>query len=286
MEDTRAPILYQGFPMLGRGRAQIWAYAPEFRRPRHFHAEHELNLVVAGAAWFGVGEAVVEVKAGELLAFAPGQDHVLLRASKDLLLFATGIDAALVGEVLGHARHRAWLPLHIRPQREEWQVLVRRVSDAAGRESSQSAAELCERVYLARGGDAACARAATHVFTRRTLEIICEAPDLGRSEVARLARANESEISRFFHRDFGVRWVEYRTRLRLMRFMRLVDQRATNLTAAAIGSGFGSYSQFHRSFQASFSCAPREFFTTGLRERMEQAFEPFNRSMPAPPSAR
>src|SRR3954463_10187106 len=75
--------IYQSFPMAGQKRAQVWAYAAQYRRPRHFHAEPELNLVVAGRAMFGVGDSTVQVGAGELLSFLPGQDHALLEASPD-----------------------------------------------------------------------------------------------------------------------------------------------------------------------------------------------------------
>src|SRR5689334_14955077 len=64
-------VKYQSFPMLGRARAQVWSYSPEFRRPRHFHAELELNVIVNGSATFGVGDAVVTARAGDLLGFPP-----------------------------------------------------------------------------------------------------------------------------------------------------------------------------------------------------------------------
>jgi hypothetical protein len=48
--------LYQSFlSALGRARGIVWKYSPEFRRPRHFHAEPEINVIVAGAATFGLG---------------------------------------------------------------------------------------------------------------------------------------------------------------------------------------------------------------------------------------
>src|SRR4051794_23721947 len=92
------PALLQSFPMVQRTRAQVWAYAALYRRPRHFHAEPELNLVVAGNATFGIGNSTVQVGAGELLSFLPGQDHALLSASADLELFAIGVGAALSSE--------------------------------------------------------------------------------------------------------------------------------------------------------------------------------------------
>ena len=82
-----AEALYQPFPIPGEARGHIWHHVPETRRPRHFHAEPELNLIAAGNAVFGVGEATISVSAGDLLWWPPGQDHVLLDASPD---FVTG----------------------------------------------------------------------------------------------------------------------------------------------------------------------------------------------------
>jgi AraC-like DNA-binding protein/mannose-6-phosphate isomerase-like protein (cupin superfamily) len=273
--DKPDRALYQRFPMLGQARAQVWSYLPQYRRPRHFHSEPELNLVVAGSAVFGVGESIIEVRAGELLGFPPGQDHVMLRGAGDLVLFAVGMQDWLSSEVLRKERCRTPGPLHLRPAAEEFRKLVDCVSAVAERDrADQDIAEFWERAHHARTMNARVLDLGMHVLTRRTLEAVVEEPELGREALARAARANPSEISRYFHRDFGMTLVKYRTRLRLLRFIRHVDKRAGDLTAAAIEAGFGSYSQCHRSFQSEFDCAPRQFFFSDLRERMEQAFEP------------
>ena len=76
-----AEALYQPFPIPGTARGHVWHHVPATRRPRHFHAEPELNLIAAGQALFGVGDAIISVSAGDLLWWPPGQDHVLLDAS-------------------------------------------------------------------------------------------------------------------------------------------------------------------------------------------------------------
>jgi mannose-6-phosphate isomerase-like protein (cupin superfamily) len=117
MGDVRGRALYQSFlPPQGHARALVWKFSLEFRgrRPRHFHAEPELNLIVSGMATFGVGEAVVTASKGDLLGFPPGQDHVLLETSPDLYLYAIGIDPRLSSEVLRSEAHRVAMPLHIR----------------------------------------------------------------------------------------------------------------------------------------------------------------------------
>ena len=95
-----AEALYQPFPIPGPARGHVWHHVPATRRPRHFHAGPELNLIAAGRAAFGYGEATVSVSAGDLLWWPPGQDHVLLDATPDLDLYVIGLTPAFSEHVL------------------------------------------------------------------------------------------------------------------------------------------------------------------------------------------
>ena len=95
-----AEALYQPFPIPGTARGHVWHHVPATRRPRHFHAEPELNLIAAGRAAFGYGEATISVSAGDLLWWPPGQDHVLLDATPDLDLYVIGVTPAFSEHVL------------------------------------------------------------------------------------------------------------------------------------------------------------------------------------------
>ena len=113
-----------------------------------------------------------------------------------------------------------------------------------------------------------------HVLTRRALAAVSESPRIGLTPLARQLRADPSEVSRYFHRDVGIKLVQYRARLRLLKFITLVDQGRDNLLAAAEAAGFGSYSQCHRTFQSELGYAPREFLASGQRQRMQAAYDP------------
>jgi len=76
------------------------------------------------------------------------------------------------------------------------------------------------------------------------------------------------------YRDRGLTLVAYRTRLRLIQFIQLVEGGDRSFLAAAIDAGFGSYSQCHRAFQQAFHCTPRLFFGTGVSEEMKGRFAP------------
>src|SRR5688572_15852927 len=77
MVGSKQRALYQPFLPEAGQRAYVWKHSPSAggRRPRHFHLEPELNLVLKGSAVFGIGDRVARVTEGELLAFPAGQDH-------------------------------------------------------------------------------------------------------------------------------------------------------------------------------------------------------------------
>jgi AraC-like DNA-binding protein len=272
---TRRAI-HQGFlPTQGRTRAFVWKYSPVNwgRRPRHFHIEPELNLIASGSATFGVGEAVIKVAQGDLLGFPPAQDHVLLEASPDLYLFAIGMEPAFSTEILGGAADDGVLPLVLHLAPEDYRSLVNRASAIVDRDGvDQPCAELWQHAqWLGRRRPAP---AGLHVLTRRALCAVNRTPALGLGSLSDQLKTGDSEISRYFHRDLAMTFVQYRTRLRLLRLIRLVDDGGLTIAAAALAAGFGSYSQCHRIFQAELGCSPRRFFRTGLRQEMQQAYDP------------
>lgn len=273
MADGERRALLQRFLPDRRERAFVWKYdhAVGGRRPRHFHEEPEVNLVTRGSATFGVGDKVVHVKSGELLAFPAGVDHALLEASPDLYLYAVGLDPAYSAGVLT-GRHDALEPRHVRLGASELSVVSDRATKIVDqRGADQLGAELWDRMHwLARRSLDTEGRSA-HVLTRRTLKLVAAEPDSGLDALASELRTHPSEVSRHFHRDVGVTLVRYRTRLRLLRVVRLVDG-GQDVTSAARDAGFGSYSQCHRVFHAELGCAPASFFRSELRERMQLTY--------------
>jgi AraC-like DNA-binding protein/quercetin dioxygenase-like cupin family protein len=270
--DSRARALHQDFLPEGEEHAFVWKYSDPIggRRPRHFHGEPEINLVVRGAATFGVGEHTIRVAQGELVAFPSGQDHALLESSPDLYLYAIGLASGFSAEVLSGEPP---LPAHVKLGDAELAAVVTKASDIVDRpRSEQLGAELWQRIHsLARQAAARDGRA-SHVLTRRALQMLASAPELGLETMARALRAHPTEVSRHFHRDMGMTFVRYRSRCRLLRFIELAASGQEQLLAAASAAGFGSYSQCHRAFEAELGCAPSQYFRSGLRERMQLAY--------------
>ena len=112
----------------------------------------------------------------------------------------------------------------------------------------------------------------THVSSRRAVDELRSARDISAKELARRLRTAPALLSREFHRDLGVTLVEFRARLRLMRFVQLVDQ-GTTMSRAALDADFGSYAQCHRAFKRAIGCSPRDYFG-GARSAVEQATAP------------
>jgi AraC-like DNA-binding protein/mannose-6-phosphate isomerase-like protein (cupin superfamily) len=263
--------IHQNFLPPGDHRSFVWKYSDPIggRRPRHFHAEPELNLVVRGSASFGIGDSVVTVTPGEIVAFPSAQDHVLLDSSSDLYLYAIGLAPSYSAQVL---HNEPSLPLHVRLAERELRPVLDSAAHLVDRPGAdQLGAELWQRLHwLARRSSSRSTRT-THVLTRRTLQLLRSAPELPLTALAATLRAHPTEISRHFHRDMGMTLVRYRTRLRLLHFIALVDSGRAQLMSAATMAGFGSYSQCHRTFQAELGCSARQFFS-GLRDGMQRAY--------------
>jgi len=272
MRATPMRAIHQSFLPPGDDQAFVWKYSDPIggRRPRHFHAEPELNLVVRGSATFGVGQKIITVSQGELVAFPSAQDHVLLDSSPDLYLYAVGLDSSYSAHVLANEQSQ---PFHVRLADNELRPVLNAAADIVERSDiAQRGAELWQRIHWLARRERPRSAPATHVLTRRTLQLLCSGADLPLTRLAGALRAQPAEVSRHFHRDMGITLVRYRMRLKLLHFIRLMDSRQSELMAAASSAGFGSYSQCHRTFQAELNCGPREFFQAGLRSDMQRVY--------------
>ncbi len=270
--------IHQGFlPPQGASRAFVWKYSPVNwgKRPRHFHAEPEFNLIASGHATFGIGETVVTATQGDMLGFPPAQDHVLLDASPDLYLFAIGLEPIFSSDILRSEPDNVLFPLHLRLAPDDFRALAGRAAAIVDRDGvDQPCAELWEQAHWLGRRYTTRAIAAMHVLTRRSLFAVQRETDLDLRSLSAWLKTSDSEISRHFHRDLGITFAHYRTRLRLLRLIRLMDAGGSSLGSAAQASGFGSYSQCHRVFHAELGCSPRRFFHAGVRRHMQQAYDP------------
>lgn len=88
-------------------------------------------------------------------------------------------------------------------------------------------------------------------------------PGEDRRVLARRLGTTADKLGRAFKATLGESVRDYRNRLRLGRFLSLVDPSGGNLLQAALDAGFGSYAQFHRVFRSQFGCSPIEYLRRG-----------------------
>jgi AraC-like DNA-binding protein/quercetin dioxygenase-like cupin family protein len=268
-------VVHQPFPTIGNARGQIWRHEPSTRRPRHFHADPELNLITAGSASFGVGERVLRVGANDLLWWTPGQDHELLDASDDFELYVIGLSPAFSERVMGPYGaniHRG--PQVLRLSGEQLAMLSMYCLPHSIHQDTVVAEQRVGDFWQLAHAVRRSAPSYPHPLTQRAIRWALERTDMNRSQVADAGSSSSCEVSRHFRRDMGITLTNYRTRIRLLRFIQLVDLRELSLCAASQEAGFGCYSQCHRAFKQLLGQSPRTYFTKPLRQAVESAFEP------------
>jgi AraC-like DNA-binding protein len=195
----------------------------------------------------------VAVEQGDLLLLPPGLDHVLLDASPDLELFVGALDPALALRVLGQASASFHGVARLEGRtREGTREMLGQL--ALMRDPASYQARLAELFVQAQK-----ASVPSHVLSRRALDGVRTEPSVSEVTLAQRLRTRPSELSRRFRKDLGVSFVEYRARVRLMRFVDGVDQ-GRSLGRAARDADFGSYVQCHRVFRRILGCSPTEYF--------------------------
>jgi AraC-like DNA-binding protein len=219
-------------------------------------------VVLRGRAVLSVGDRQFELGAGELLLLQPGQDHALIGESHDLDLFVIALTPELA-ERANVRRHRRVGKLTLTPERLgnlEAMFLGSCAVHAKDPVETELADRFAELWNLFE---------APHVLSRRALDRLHIDGELTEIAIARSLAAEPSALSRRIHKDLAVRLVDYRARLRLIRFVERVDT-GNSFTSAALEAGFGSYAQCHRVFQRALCCSPREYFG-GRRQSIDDA---------------
>jgi AraC-like DNA-binding protein len=97
------------------------------------------------------------------------------------------------------------------------------------------------------------------VLSARVVALLQDDHALSRAQLATRTGVSVSALSRAFKSELGLSVAQYRSRLRLERFLTLVEPRGGNLLAAALDAGFGSYAQFHRVFRSALGKTPKDY---------------------------
>src|SRR5262249_35098385 len=98
-----------------------------------------------------------------------------------------------------------------------------------------------------------------HAAVARALLLLREnGAEMSLSELAREAGTTAPYLSRLLIEFTGRSFVDWRSRIRLDRFM-AAWRPGNNLLDAALAAGFGSYARFHHIFSQMIGCAPGEW---------------------------
>jgi AraC-like DNA-binding protein len=121
---------------------------------------------------------------------------------------------------------------------------------------------LLESMRRARGVGSVSGLTARHPAVTKAARMLSQDPSLTGADIAAELDVSPSRFARVFKAQMGASIVDYRNRLRLERFLALVDAGGNNLLEAALAAGFGSYAQFNRVFHVLRGMPPREYLAT------------------------
>lgn len=199
---------------------------------------------------------------GDLILLRPGQDHELMEASEDLDLLVMAASPELVDRLrlgpLPTALTKVTLNEPDIGPFSERLLGLQTISDGVPHEDTIGRLFSWTLENHPRG----------HSIARRSLHELYQDTSVSGACLAERLRVPQSEVSRMFARDLGLRLVDARARLRLMDFINSVDLGDSLTRAAAIH--FGSYAQCHRVFRRHLGCSPQEFFA-GQRTQIADA---------------
>lgn len=95
-------------------------------------------------------------------------------------------------------------------------------------------------------------------WVKSVVRALEENPRSSGETLARELSISPGYLARSFKAEMGVSLVEYRNRRMMDRFFAAMEGGESNLHAAAVKAGFGSYTQFHRVYRKMFGQSPRE----------------------------
>lgn len=271
----------------------IWPFARDYPKPRHFHAQLEILVMVRGSAQVRVGRSLYTVHASQLVWQLPGVEHAVYDVSSDCEMRVLHVEpdlCAQVGRELGlHGgknqpvypgsgsfsgwAHELGALVCGRPvveiARHDLDALME-LCHATCADGSVAADDVPSRLRLALS-TAWLATRREH-DSRRALSLVelgsCllfDEPDLERSALCHALDVSEGHLSRCFQRELGLSFSEQRARVRIARFVTHVARDQWNYLDAALASGFGSYSQLHRVFTRVVQASPRSYFSVAAR---------------------
>ncbi|ALN74904.1 helix-turn-helix domain-containing protein [Aureimonas sp. AU20] len=247
----------------------------------HTHSQVEMNYVLSGRVVYRHDGRVAALEAGDLGLFwgaiphqsvevAPGTRYVCIYLPLEMFL------GAPIGEALRSAVLAGGLMVAAEPRRFEPEAMCRmRAEWLASGDMRLRDLVAAEVVLLLRrldvtgwrdllSGSHEEGRAVSGAMPPKVLEMTRFIAEHGHeaitvADVAKAARLHPNYAMTRFRALLGMTIAHYILRHRMMAAQTLLLSTRKDLAAIAFETGFGSVSQFHRSFRSYFSCTPASF---------------------------
>jgi AraC-like DNA-binding protein len=245
----------------------IWRYSVTYPKPVHFHGQWELILVKRGWTLQRVGTQLHRAHARQLLWVSPGLAHGNVEASKDLEARIVHIEPSILSDVFSLHCLISGRPVIELASSDFDDIWAHCDADThAGPllvDKTAAVIAAFERAQLATHAN--CDDRRPNSLSELAGALLIRDPSLDRSALCRELDVCPSYLSRRFHAELGVTIQEFRTRIRIARFVSAVSLGKERWLQAALNAGFGSYSQMHRAFRSVVCIAPHQYLTAGGR---------------------
>ncbi|UBZ05592.1 AraC family transcriptional regulator [Salegentibacter mishustinae] len=103
-----------------------------------------------------------------------------------------------------------------------------------------------------------------HPIIDRALRLIDEFPekDFGLQTLAGECGLSCSRFSRLFNEEMGLSIVDYKNNRRMVQFLQCIEKNPSySISEACYEVGFGSYSQFYKTFKQTYGVSPKTYFS-------------------------
>lgn len=238
----------------------------------HTHDFYEFEIVVRGEVLHTISAQGEHLTRGDFHCLAPDTLHSVEAASTDGLIYNISVylpDAPpSVRDALAAFAFpcRGKLPEEVLLRLEGLYDLL--FSDARAHVPHEKEKVSALAVYILTalsehavffGGNVTAAHIMPHV--QRAMAIVREryAEDLRLCDVAAVLGLSEGYLSSIFASELGVGFKEYLRTVRIRHAMQMLATTDESVTAIALASGFGSFSNFERSFSRACGVTPREY---------------------------
>lgn len=244
----------------------------DFEQPPHMHRFLEVHLITRGSGVVLFGTQRVRISAGTMYWVPPLLEHATFDTSATFRRYSLSIRTAAARRVLGKdlqalLKRRTAEALVARLETVEIDrtaKLLREVMMLGGQHAHVLNAGLgyaLARMWSAfRGANTRSEITSVHPAVGHALQLLRgDGLRLSRAALAVEVEQSVSGLSRLFVKELGQTLRDVRSARRLAHAIDLLHTGACdNLTEAALEAGFGSYSQFHRTYRKRLGASPGE----------------------------